>query len=230
MKKIVLLLLLLSPTLKCLAQANSTSRSVHEEMKKNEDGLSLIFFSTDPDFSPLIKKKLQDAFFNVYPREMKRFNVNAPMRVVFKIDTAYKGVAETSNATVTFNPAWFREHPEDIDVVTHEVMHIIQNYGSHQGPGWLTEGIADYARYKFGINNKKSGWKLPDDVRGQKYTDAYRVTARFLVWIEKNKRSTIVDELDAAMRSGEYTAAIWQKLTGKNVDELWKEYEDKSEI
>ncbi|EHQ30487.1 basic secretory protein-like protein [Mucilaginibacter paludis] len=227
MKKIILLLLLLSPALKSLAQANHTSPMVPEETRKNEDGLSLIFFSNDTDFSPLIKKKLQDAFFEVYPREMKRFNVSAPMKVVFQIDTAYKGVAETSNATVRFNPAWFRQHPEDIDVVTHEVMHIVQNYGDNKVPGWLTEGIADYGRYKFGVNNKRSGWKLPDYQQGQKYTDAYQITARFLVWLEKNKRPTIVNELNEAMRSGTYTPALWQKLTGKNVDELWKEYDDK---
>jgi len=60
-------------------------------------------------------------------------------------------------------------------------MHIVQDYGQSTGPGWLTEGIADYARYKFGVNNPAAKWALPAYKSTQKYTDAYRVTARFLV-------------------------------------------------
>lgn len=216
MKKIALLLLLLPATFKVFAQ-------VPEVIKK--DGFTVEYRCNATDFSPAVKQKLIDAFFKVYPPEVKRFNPASATYVIFDVDTAYKGVAATSNAHVRYNPEWFRKHPEDIDVVTHEVMHIVQGYGNNNVPGWLTEGIADYARYTFGINNEAAGWKLPDYKAGQSYTNAYRITARFLVWTEKHKQQpTLVNQLDKAMRSGKYTPELWKQITGKNVDELWAEY------
>ncbi len=48
-------------------------------------------------------------------------------------------------------------------------MHIVQNYGRSTRPGWLTEGIADYVRYKYGVDNVGSKWALPDYKAGQSY-------------------------------------------------------------
>jgi hypothetical protein len=164
-----------------------------------------------------------DAFFTVYPEEARRFNSQTLKKVTFFFDPTYSGVAETGNGVARFNPRWLKEHPEDIDVVTHEVMHIVQDY-RHEGPGWLTEGIADYVRYVYGVNNKKGMWVLPDYRPGQNYTNAYRVTARFLLWVEKHKNSRLVDKMDAAMRNGTYRPELWVELTGSTVDDLWKEY------
>lgn len=187
-------------------------------------GLTLVFTDNSGGIDAVVKQKLIDAFFKVYPEEMKRFNPNASREVIFAIDTAYKGVAATSGHYVRYNPAWFIKHPEDIDVVTHEVMHIVQAYGDNHVPGWLTEGIADYARNQYGVNNVAAGWKLTDYKAGQSYTNAYRITARFLVWVEKNKNPEIVNKIDSAMRAGTYTADMWKQLCGKTVDELWQDY------
>ncbi len=140
------------------------------------------------------------------------------------IDTAYKGVAATANGKVTIAASWLHKHPEDIDVVTHEVMHIVQDYGESVGPGWLTEGIADYARNKFGVNNAAAKWSLPEFKSTQNYDNAYRITARFLVWIEEKVKPGVVKELDSQLRKHTYTADSWKNLTGKSVDGLWKEY------
>ena len=211
------MLLLLSACLTTFAQQRDTIK---------KDNLTLIFVNTDVNFNSITKQRLIDAFFIVYPEEIAFYNKNAARQVTFVIDTAYKGVAATGNGVARFNPAWFVKNPEDIDVVTHEVMHIVQNYGRRGGPGWLTEGIADYARNQFGINNTKSGWKLTEYKEGQNYTNSYRITARFLLWTEKHKSPGIVLKLDAAMRNGEYTPDIWKQLTGKNVDDLWNEYSE----
>ena len=168
--------------------------------------------------------KLGKTFFTVYPELAKRFNKKTAGKVLFVVDPRYDGVAATSDDRVVFNPLWFRDHPEDIDVVTHEIMHIIQAYGDHPGPGWLTEGIADYVRYKYGVNNAGAKWTLPDVKPGQSYTNAYRVTARFLVWLEQRKNKKIVDRLDEIMRDHSYTDEVWQKFAGKSLDELWTEY------
>jgi hypothetical protein len=215
MKKYTLLFLLLSYCLCAFSQKADTIK---------KDKLTLIFINKSPSFSPITRKRLIDAFFTVYPQEIKEYNKKSSMLVTFMIDPAYKGVAATSDDIVRFNPDWFVKHPEDIDVVTHEVMHIVQNYGGNEVPGWLTEGIADYARYEFGINNIPANWMLPDYKPTQSYTNAYRITARFLAWSVKRKNKKLVKKLDEAMRTNTYTPAIWMKLTGKTVDELWKEY------
>jgi hypothetical protein len=184
---------------------------------------TLIFVSNDTSFDKLTRQDLINTFFTVYPAEVERFNKRSLTKITFFIDTAYKGVAETGNGMARFNPVWLKTHPQDIDVVTHEVMHVVQDYKNYE-PGWLTEGIADYVRYVYGVNNKGGSWTLPDYRPAQSYKNAYRITARFLLWVEKNKNKKIVDEMDNAMRQGTYTPELWQKLTGKTVDELWSEY------
>lgn len=184
---------------------------------------TLVFVDKSSGFSATTKQQMIDAFFTVYPKEASRFNKKTLRLVTFVIDPSYKGVAATGDGIATYSPEWMRKNPEDIDVVTHEVMHIVQDY-RHENPGWLTEGIADYVRYVYGVNNVKSKWQLPDYKAGQSYTNAYRVTARFLVWTEKTKNKKVVDKLDAALRDGTYTPELWVKLTGKTVDVLWKEY------
>ena len=184
---------------------------------------SLVVASNDAHFDSVTRQNMINVFFTVYPQMVERFNKSSLTKVKFFIDTAYKAVAETGDGTSRFNPAWMKRYPQDLDVVTHEVMHIVQDYKG-DGPGWLTEGIADYVRYVYGVNNNGAKWFLPNYRPGQSYKDAYRVTARFLLWVEKNKYKKIVDDLDKAMRDGTYTPQLWTKLTGKTVDELWDEY------
>ncbi len=187
-------------------------------------GYTLVFISRDSAFSAVTRQRLVDAFFVVYPQEAKRFNPKTLKKVTFLVNPAYGGVAETGNGTVTYSPKWLRAHPEDIDVVTHEVMHVVQAYPNGSCPGWLTEGIADYARYVYGVNNLKGDWKLPDYKAGQNYTNSYRIMARFLAWAEKNGHPNLVDALDRAARAGTYSPELWRQKTGKTLDELWAAY------
>jgi hypothetical protein len=212
----------LLPSLKGFAQGTADHFSTKDSITRGK--YTLLFINDQPDFDPETRQKMIDAFFTVYPQEAKRFNEQTLQRVVFFIDPLYKGVAETGNGMARYNPLWLKSHPEDIDVVTHEVMHIVQEYHQRHTPGWLTEGIADYVRYVYGVNNLKSQWTLPDYKPTQSYTNAYRVTARFLLWVEKNYNKDLVDKLDYALRAGTYQPDLWVKLTGKTVDELWNDY------
>ena len=187
-------------------------------------GFTLILLNNSTTFDSAVGKRLVEVFFKVYPKEARIYNRETLRKVFFIIDTGYKGVAAASAGIVRFNPKWFESHPKDVDVVTHEVMHIVQNYGDGAGPGWLTEGIADYVRHTLGVDNAGAGWSLPAFKATQSYTNAYRVTARFLVWIEKHHRKGFVKKVDAALRLHTYTPKIWAQLTGKTVDELWSEY------
>ncbi|MEO3406374.1 basic secretory protein-like protein [Mucilaginibacter sp. CAU 1740] len=197
--------------------------TVAQEVFKQK-GYQVTFISKDATFSTALKDRLIKTFFEVYPKLAKEYNKNTSKKVTFVIDTAYDGVAATGNDTVVFSAKYMAKHPGDIDVVTHEVMHIVQAYGNSDGPGWLTEGIADYARNKFGVDNVGAKWALPAFKSTQNYDNAYRVTARFLVWIEKNVKPDLVKTLDKQLREHTYTADSWKNLTGKTVDELWTAY------
>jgi len=220
--------LLLLATEKLQAQDNDWNHIGMEDVISKDSftqkGYTLILINKQQDFDSTVKQKLMETFFTVYPKEAKLYNKNTLRKVIFVIDPAYKGVAATDNGLVRFNPEWFVKHPKDIDVVTHEVMHIVQSYHDGETPGWLTEGIADYVRAKFGVDNPGAGWTLPAFSPKQNYTDAYRVTARFLLWAEKKHDKKLVQQLDAALRAGTYKPDLWKTLTGKTVDELWKEY------
>jgi len=188
---------------------------------------TLLFYNRDKTFAQQgeqIKKRMIEAFFTVYPQEAARFNPNTTKKVTFIIDPAYKGVAAAYNGIIRYSPLWMLQNPDDIDVVTHEVFHLVQAYGNGAGPGWLTEGITDYVRYKYGIDNARGGWSLTPFQPQHHYTNSYRIAARFLVWVEKNKNPKVVDSLDAALRKNTYTPQLWVKLTGKTVDDLWQQY------
>lgn len=187
-------------------------------------GYTLTFVSQDPELDVKMKDRMVNAFFDVYPVLVKTFNPKAIKHVRFLVDTAYAGVAEASNGEVRYSSNWLRIHPEDIDVVTHEVMHLVQAYPGNSGPGWLTEGIADYVRYTFGVDTEGRKLFLPAFDSGQHYTNSYRITARFLVWLEKNVKLGVVKTLDKAMRTKTYSDQIWGQQTGKTLDQLWESY------
>jgi hypothetical protein len=215
MKKIFVSVLLMS----AITIANAQTEKVY-----TKGGYKLTLTNNDATLDTAELTRLVKTFFIVYPKLAAEYNPATLKEVKMAVDTAYKGVAATADGKVTIASSWLHKRPEDIDVVTHEVMHIVQDYGESVGPGWLTEGIADYARNKFGVNNPAAKWSLPEFKPTQNYDNAYRVTARFLYWIEEKKKPGIVKELDSQMRKHTYTDNAWKQLTGKTVDELWKEY------
>ena len=222
MKTFVIILLLTSLfTLNAAAQKTTVY---------NKNGYTLTFINYDATFDTSEQHRMINTFFTVYPELAKAYNPNTLKSVTMVIDTTYTGVAETANGKMTISNKWMHKHPEDIDVITHEVMHIVQDYGDSTGPGWLTEGIADYARYKFGVNNDAAKWALHNYKPGQNYTDAYRVTARFLVWIEEKIKPGIVKELDSQMRAHTFTDNTWKQQTGETLDELWRSYTENPSI
>jgi len=189
------------------------------------DGYTLVFINRSPDFDTAVGARMVDAFFRAYPAEARRFNPSSLRTVTLVIDPAYHGVAGTSDGIIRVDPAYMKKEPRDIDVITHEAMHLVQDY-KVEGPGWITEGIADYARYKYGVDNAGAKWRLPLFTTSQAYTDGYGVTARFFVWLEKEAGPRIVDRVDALMRSGKYEPGIWKQLTGKTIEQLWQRYSD----
>jgi hypothetical protein len=192
----------------------------------NQNGYTLTLVDKGGGVPPSTKDRLVQVYFNNYPKERSRFNTSATTSVSITIDPSYTGVAFTvGGGKTTCSASWLVGHPYDVDGCgTHELMHTAQSYTSGNNPGWAVEGLADYARYKYGLYNSPAGWSLPAYSSSQSYTNSYRVTARFFVWLENKVRATILLELDDTMKAGAYSSSFWTSRTGKPVDQLWAQY------
>jgi hypothetical protein len=104
----------------------------------SSNGYTVRFTNNDATFDNAVYQQMINTFFTVYPKLVTRFYPGAAKQVSFTIDPNYNGVAYTSGTSVTYSAAWFHSRPQDVDVVTHEVMHIVQAY-TGGAPGWLTE-------------------------------------------------------------------------------------------
>ncbi|OWK45000.1 basic secretory protein-like protein [Fimbriiglobus ruber] len=177
----------------------------------------------DPALAP-VAGDLIKLFYECYPKLLTRFDHPdrpAPRRIRIVFDAKLDIPAYCAGDTVTVSGKWLREHPADVGLLTHELTHAVQAYPS-PNPGWLTEGIADYARNLYGPKEPANGWRLPR-LRGEKgYTAGYGATAKFLTWVE-GKHPGAVDKLHRAMQDGKYDPAIWKEVTGQDIDTLWGE-------
>ncbi len=232
-KWLTMILFLLAIGSLCNAQDNwNNTLSKNDVSRKTikKKGYTLTFVNKDSTFPKEVEEQLIKTFFAVYPKEVREYNRKASKEVFIIIDPNYKGVAATSGHIVRVNPEWFHNHPQDVDVVTHEVMHIVQGYHWNGVPGWITEGIADFVRNEYGVNNNVADWTLPAYNSRQNYTNAYRVTARFFIWLQQHYDKNLVRELNNAARDKTYTSAFWKDKTGKTVDELWHIYAENPTI
>jgi hypothetical protein len=127
--------------------------------------------------------------------------------------------AECSGDKIAVSADWLRNHPDDLGLFTHELTHVVQSYPD-SNPGWLTEGLADYARYLYGPQ-EQPGWTLPRRLSPkQSYKDGYGTTARFLLWLD-NRHPGIVDKLNRRMQEREFKVADFKTLTDLDIDALW---------
>jgi hypothetical protein len=139
-------------------------------------------------------------------------------RIVIKHD---KGVAYTTGTVVTINYDYVSKHKDDLGMVAHELTHVIQKY--RRGEGWITEGIADYVRYYVvEPGSKRAGF----NAERQSYKGGYQAAAGMIAWIEKTKGPGIVSKLNAALRTGKYSADFFKETVGGTPDEMWEAFKE----
>jgi hypothetical protein len=158
-----------------------------------------------------------------YPRLRQSLASDAqpPVPKVIKlIFLPMNGVAWTDRAQIHISADWVgKKATNDFGMVIHELTHIVQDYHG-SGEGWLTEGIADYARY---------AWFEPGVLKlhlteKSSYQEGYKTTAAFLIWLVENKDPKIVVKLNTASRKHEPVLPIFKAATGSDLDELWREF------
>lgn len=167
-------------------------------------------------------KSVVEEWFPEICRWLATENFKAPrvLKLTFRPDI--DPPAYCAGNEITIKSSWIAAHPDDLGMVIHELTHAIQAYpDSPTTPGWLVEGIADYTRW----------WRYqPDSPRPKinfktaNYTDAYRVTAYWLAWVSQRYDERLVPSLDRKMRNKQDPMPVFQELTGKKPDELWREF------
>jgi hypothetical protein len=203
-----------------LAGTNNSDGSV----RYSEGVFTLTMHNKDAGTPAAMIQRMIDEFFATYPVMAAAYNPGAPTSVRVTFDPAYDGVAYASGSQIVVSSTWARGAADDVDVVAHEGFHVVQAYDNPDAPGWAVEGLADFARARYGNLNGGACWSMQRYESGQNYTDAYGVTARFLLWVESEVRASIATELDDALRGNQYSPAFWTGKTGKTVDALWADY------
>jgi hypothetical protein len=180
-------------------------------------------------------QRFRIAFKTFCPQLAKRFAIrpDAVKSVVLSFPNLPPSIpAATSDNHITANATWLEQNPkQDVGAILHESEHVMQFTSPdffNAAPGWFAEGLADYVRSIYGP--KDDDWFMPEVNSTDSYKDAYRVTARFLHWLEQHTVPDIVDQLNRAMLQGKSFSATFKRLAGNTVDALWSQYEANSAI
>ena len=166
--------------------------------------------------------KVQREVSAMYPKICAALSGNGfkpPQTVSITIKRNMKGVAATGGAKIGLAATWFKDHPDDIGAVMHELTHVAQSWPKYD-PVWLCEGIADYVRfwmYEPVANRPKLNFERDNPRK------SYRVTAAFLAYAQEKYDKELVKKINAACRDGVYTDDLFRQLCGKNIDEIWDE-------
>ena len=148
-----------------------------------------------------------------------------PKKIILKFKKSAEGIAHATGNTITVMSGWVEKHPDDIGLVVHEMVHVIQGY-PNGNPGWLVEGIADYLRWAIFQGKSPDQFHRPKVKQG--YKQSYQVAAGFLLWLESEISPGIISKLNSSMRKGKYNDDIFKTESKKSLDELWDMYTEKS--
>ncbi len=202
------------------------------------DGKTTITYDTTaaPDLKDWAQTKLAPVLAAEYPKIVallpsEGFTAPTHFKITIK---PMDGVAYTLGTAVFVSDKWIRSqiNREAVGSLVHECVHVVQQYGHHgygsEAPGWIVEGMADYYRwfkYEPQSHGADLGWLRATRQSSPRYNGSYRVSANFLNWVSEKYDPTIVTELNAAMRDGNYTEDLWKQHTGKTAPDLGAEWQ-----
>jgi len=199
---------------------------------RTEGGYTLTFVSETDTLTAETAANLQSTFFSVYPQECSTFSTGCATSVTIRVEptdidcgTSPNAAACATGPLIQISGPHIATYPEDYDIVAHEAMHVVQaDYVSSTECWYWSEGIADVARSRFGLDQTGQSWRL-EPAADKTYQDGYGPTAHFLEWIKTSYMQDVTVELDAQLRSnGCPTDEFWEALTTFGVDQLWEQY------
>lgn len=211
-----------------------------KEYKSKDGKFTYIIDSTEaPDLTAWSEKELLPVIQEWYPKLVEMLPSNG-YRAANIVSFEYKhGIEVPAYATsnrITLNAGWFpRELKREAKgCVVHEMGHVVQNYWRAQmtnrnpkkTPGWVTEGVCDYIRWFLYEPQSKGAGINAERVDGANYDKSYRITGNFLDWVVTERDKDLLQKLNAVAREGNYEEELWEKWTGKSLQELngeWKE-------
>ena len=229
-RSMIWVILLISPVPNCVQGADKIVPGKDDSPRElapvpRDESLSLtIRGDVPPALAPTVGK-LTTLFYECYPKLLKRFdNPKKPasrlITIIFKRKMPVPAYCQGSEISVSID--WLLDHPDDIGLLTHELTHAVQAY-TGATPGWLVEGIADYARSLYGPK-ETGGWSLPSRLNEKNsYKDSYRVTAKFLVWLDM-KHPKLVDQLHRSLQDRTFQLDDFKTHTGQTIDVLWEQF------
>ena len=127
----------------------------------------------------------------------------------------------TGGRTITLSEAWFREHPDDVGCVLHELTHAYMLAPDYDASTiWLIEGLADHVRDVLGFD---TSWTFAHFEPG-KATAGYQTTADLLAWLEERHPGAVA-ALSRRLADGTYREAVFAEVAGAPLPELVAAYE-----
>jgi hypothetical protein len=191
-----------------------------------------------PDLTKWANEELAPVVRKWYPKLVQALpsdGYKAPEKLSIFFSKDMRGVAATGGTRIRCAAGWFRQNLEGEakGAVVHELVHVVQQYGrarrnnpnAKRTPGWVVEGIPDYLRW-YQYEPGSGGAEITRrNFSRARYNASYRPTANFLNWVSTKYDTNLVVKLNALARAGEYDEGIWEKETGKSVEELgsdWK--------
>jgi hypothetical protein len=194
------------------------------------------FSQVPPDRAVRLRDELDDVagwFFAYYPKIVGM--IDAPtnglareLNVRFRNDLKPGVPGYASGSTMTLSIAHIFRDPADVrGMFIHELTHVAQSYNGGNNPGWLVEGIPEAVRYS--LSDPDDPWRRAVDAIDPArldYHNAYRDTARFLLWIQTQNNPGLLAKLNRAMKSKTYEDKVWTALTGKDPDAWLRAFRD----
>ncbi|WP_320687273.1 sigma-70 family RNA polymerase sigma factor [Gemmata algarum] len=139
-----------------------------------------------------------------------------PHRVPLLVRRDARALSAASAGRVIVSAGYFEANPGDVGALIHSTSLVVQDYRARAVPTWLVQGIADYVRFfKF-----EPGVLAPLDPDIARHDGDSQQTAAFLAYLVATYDPALVRRLNAALRDGHYTDAMWAELTGKPLSEL----------
>lgn len=164
-------------------------------------------------------------WYPVISAELQSPNFTPAAIIKIKFDPNSNLIAYTSGTKIVGSVNYYNNHQDDVGSMIHELTHVIQGYDYKKCPFWLAEGIADWIRYyKYEPSSKMPGKPSPNDF----YEIGYGISAYFLQYIIDNTPqwpapNHMVYWANKDCREGKYNDSMWQRMTGKTLDQLWQD-------